>query len=231
MSGGPESGLEALWSSETKQDWYGKGVNYWDGVDATVDGVLGGYESIHTIDIRDSEQFLKAIQEKRRFPWSSCADCGAGIGRITQALLGKKFQRVDLVEPCAKFVAEAKKNLKEDRFQYFNVGMESFAPPPNSYDVVWIQWVIGHFQDDDFVNLLQRLKQALTENGVIIIKDNIAAKEHVFDKQDHSVTRNEAQLRKIFQAAGMSIAAERMQRNFPKELFKVKMFALVPVKQ
>jgi len=38
-------------------------------------------------------------------------DCGAGIGRITQDLLIKLFQRVDLVEPNGDFLNKAKENL------------------------------------------------------------------------------------------------------------------------
>ena len=34
------------------------------------------------------------------------ADCGAGIGRISKCLLAGLFDRIDMVEPCAKFLAK-----------------------------------------------------------------------------------------------------------------------------
>ena len=40
-----------------------------------------------------------------------CADCGAGIGRVTRELLLPLFQRVDLVEQCAQFVETARAQL------------------------------------------------------------------------------------------------------------------------
>ena len=38
-------------------------------------------------------------------------DCGAGIGRITRLLLSRRFQTVDAVEQCAKFVEAARAAL------------------------------------------------------------------------------------------------------------------------
>jgi len=43
---------------------------------------------------------------------------------------------------------------------------------------------------EDFIILLTRCKEALRENGLIIIKDNIrSASGFVVDKEDSSVTR------------------------------------------
>ncbi|MCD7464706.1 hypothetical protein HAX54_053258 [Datura stramonium] len=44
-----------------------KGINYWEGVEATVDGVLGGYGHVNAADIKASEDFLNAILDER-FP-------------------------------------------------------------------------------------------------------------------------------------------------------------------
>ena len=38
-------------------------------------------------------------------------DCGAGIGRISEELLLHHFQQVDLIEPSAHLLAEARKRL------------------------------------------------------------------------------------------------------------------------
>ncbi|KAL6341248.1 hypothetical protein AAG906_032366 [Vitis piasezkii] len=44
-----------------KTDWYHKGVDYWECVDASVDGVLGGYDHVNDVDVKGSEAFLKTL--------------------------------------------------------------------------------------------------------------------------------------------------------------------------
>uniref|UniRef100_A0A0A9YB24 Alpha N-terminal protein methyltransferase 1 n=1 Tax=Lygus hesperus TaxID=30085 RepID=A0A0A9YB24_LYGHE len=81
------------WESRSKEEWYSKGVEYWSGTQATVDGVLGGYGYISDTDIRGSRAFLR---ELRCIKYSGvAADCGAGIGRITEKLLLPMFAAVD----------------------------------------------------------------------------------------------------------------------------------------
>ncbi|KAG5620120.1 hypothetical protein H5410_005338, partial [Solanum commersonii] len=76
---------EEMWREEVgdgdpqkKFQWYSKGINYWQGVEATVDGVLGGYGHVNTPDIKASEDFLNTILAER-FP-------DAGRGRHLVAL-------------------------------------------------------------------------------------------------------------------------------------------------
>uniref|UniRef100_M1ALD8 Alpha N-terminal protein methyltransferase 1 n=1 Tax=Solanum tuberosum TaxID=4113 RepID=M1ALD8_SOLTU len=76
---------EEMWREEVgdgdpqkKFQWYNKGINYWQGVEATVDGVLGGYGHVNTPDIKASEDFLNTILAER-FP-------DAGRGRHLVAL-------------------------------------------------------------------------------------------------------------------------------------------------
>lgn len=46
------------------QGWYGKAVNYWGQIDATVDGVLGGFGHVTGVDLKESQQFLIHLTEK-----------------------------------------------------------------------------------------------------------------------------------------------------------------------
>ena len=52
-------------TTEEKEDgpvWYKAAVDYWDGQEASVNGVLGGYGFVSDVDIRDSKAFvLKAM--------------------------------------------------------------------------------------------------------------------------------------------------------------------------
>jgi hypothetical protein len=135
-----------------KLEWYHKGVSYWESVEASVDGVLGGYGSVNARDVADSNAFilemfnecppgagdLVALGETHTWPtelcseaciylcpcegnffhcvckpcghastWSVfrhhfvsqtgcclCADCGAGVGRVTKNFLLHHFHEV-----------------------------------------------------------------------------------------------------------------------------------------
>jgi len=35
------------------------------------------------------------------------------------------------------------------------VGLEDWVPEEGKYDVIWVQWVVGHLTDDDFVAFFQ----------------------------------------------------------------------------
>lgn len=181
----------ASMSSEVVEDefeFYSKAEKYWKDVPATVDGMLGGYGHISSIDINSSRKFLQRFLRvgntgpgapKAPFlllawswalpctvasPWSSaprgfCSqdgpnrtgttralDCGAGIGRITKWLLLPLFKTVDMVDVTEDFLTKAKSYLGEEGRRvrnYFCCGLQDFSPEPNSYDVIWIQWVIG----------------------------------------------------------------------------------------
>jgi hypothetical protein len=125
------SSSAATASSESKDDedgdedtpsrgtWYSKGAEYWASIEATNNGVLGGFEIVSpignlsslrrpcrvmscvcitvicgNIDIKQSRMFLDGIKAKRG---GIAVDCGAGIGRVTTELLLPYFGTVDLV--------------------------------------------------------------------------------------------------------------------------------------
>jgi len=59
-----------------------------------------------------------------------------------------------------------------------------------SYDLVWIQWVSGHLVDDHLVRCLRRCRKALSECGLIVIKENVCSDGHFHvDLVDSSLTR------------------------------------------
>ena len=77
---------------------------------------------------------------------SYALDCGAGIGRITKRLLLPLFGAVDMVDVTEDFLLKAKSYLGEEGKRvrnFFCCGLQDFSPEPHSYDVIWIQWVIG----------------------------------------------------------------------------------------
>lgn len=112
-----------------------RGVQYWEGVEASVDGVLGGFGHVSRVESLGSRSFLLSIlphlsfcapasSNVSSFQWKKdrvterggkgkartrALDCGAGVGRVTEHSLIPIFDEVHMVEPVAKFLQEAKK--------------------------------------------------------------------------------------------------------------------------
>jgi len=214
-------------NEEKEQKWYNKSVSYWSAVEATDNGVLGGFGNISSIDLTGSHAFLK-LSKVVDFS-GPAADCGAGIGRTTKGLLCPLFPVVDLIEPTPKFVEKAKENLKgvPTMGEFIQLGLEKWTPEPNKYSLIWCQWVLPYLTDVDLIAFLKRCVKGLRPGGVIGVKENISRDGWVADNEDFSITRTEEQYKSIFRAAGLKVAYEKLQLGFPKQLFPVKMFALV----
>ena len=63
-----------------------------------------GFPQVSPVDIRDSAVFLEKVADAERLRARAlvAADCGAGIGRISQNLLLPRCAEVDVVEPMAR---------------------------------------------------------------------------------------------------------------------------------
>ena len=112
------------------------------------------------------------------------------IGRITEGLLLDVAERVDIVEPIAKFT-EALRG-KEGVGEIFNVGLENWSPEDRQerYDLIWNQWCLGHLTDSQLVAYLRKCRMVLNDGGVVVVKENMSTGEvDVFDQVDSSVTR------------------------------------------
>jgi protein N-terminal methyltransferase len=210
-----------------RQQWYTKGADYWASVAATDDGVLGGFGHVSPIDMRDSRAFLLSLPFRQR---GAVIDCGAGIGRISKGLLMPLFDNVDLIEQEPKYVEEARRLLPHAEYpkmrEFIVAGLQDWKPVAGSYDCVWIQWVIGHVPDDDFVALMARCVRALAPGGFICVKENIVKEGFVLDTQDSSISRSDALFRGLFAKSKLRCVAFAEQTDFPSELFPVNMYAL-----
>ncbi|KAL9251399.1 Alpha N-terminal protein methyltransferase 1-like protein [Drosera capensis] len=224
--------------SHKRVSWYRDGVAYWQGVEASVDGVLGGYGHISDADIKGSEAFLKCVLNdvcvdggaKRHLV---ALDCGSGIGRVTKNLLIRYFHEVDLLEPVSHFLEAARQSLADETLperhrasNFYCVPLQEFTPEKRRYDVIWIQWCIGHLTDDDLISFFKRAKAGLKPGGCFVLKENTARNGFVLDNEDRSVTRSDLYFKELFECAGLHLRKMRDQRGFPEELFAVKMYAL-----
>ncbi|KAE9374535.1 hypothetical protein N431DRAFT_405309 [Stipitochalara longipes BDJ] len=207
-------------------------LDYWQSIDADVNGMLGGFPYISKVDLQGSKNFLAklGIGGKTGETVKRAVDCGAGIGRITEGLLLGVAEQVDIVEPIAKF----SENLKE-KFgigEIFNVGLEVWEPQESEeskYDLIWNQWCLGHLTDAQLTTYLAKCQKVLKSDGLIIVKENMCTGgEDVFDELDSSVTRCDQKFRDIFEKAGLRIKKTEIQKGLPKELYPVRIYALIP---
>ncbi|KAL6893970.1 hypothetical protein ACP4OV_008068 [Aristida adscensionis] len=233
-----DAGEEAAGEGKRKE-WYSKAIAYWQGVEASTEGVLGGYGCVNDADVKGSDAFLRPLLAER-FGTAErhlvALDCGSGIGRVTKNLLLRHFNEVDLVEPVSHFLEAARENLTGSMEQgedvhkavnFYCVPLQDFTPEEGRYDVIWVQWCIGQLPDDDFVSFFNRAKVGLKPDGFFVLKENIARNGFVLDKVDNSVTRSDPYFRELFKKCGLYIHSVKDQKDLPKELFAVKMYALV----
>lgn len=118
------------------------------------------------------------------------ANSDDSIGRITTNLLLPVAERVDVLEPVAKFT-EALRGIEGVR-NVFNVGLEHWTAPPDArYDLIWTQWCLNYVNDDQLLQYLERCKAALVpETGLIVVKENLSStNDDMYDEVDSSVTR------------------------------------------
>ncbi|KAK4039795.1 alpha-N-methyltransferase NTM1 [Parachaetomium inaequale] len=213
------------------------GRKYWEGIDATVDGMLGGLPHVTRVDIRGSRNFLAKLgigSKPGQRVAASALEGGAGIGRVTEGLLLDGIaQEVDVIEPIAKFTAalQAKLGVRS----IFNMGLEDWQPSEEGvqYDLIWIQWCVGHLTDTQLVQFLERCKATLNpDGGVIVVKENNATVgQDEFDDVDSSVTRDDGTFRRIFADAGLRLVQAELQKGFQvpgASLLPVRMYALRP---
>ncbi|KAM9326932.1 N-terminal Xaa-Pro-Lys N-methyltransferase 1 [Gastrophryne carolinensis] len=216
---------------EDEDQFYCKAKKYWKNIPPTVDGMLGGYGHISSIDISGSKKFLQRFLRDGQHKTDTmyALDCGAGIGRITKRLLLPIFKNVDMVDVTDEFLSKAKSYLGDDGKRignFYCCGLQDFTPEPNRYDVIWIQWVIGHLTDEHFVNFLKRCKAGLRPNGIIVIKDNMAQEGVIMDDVDSSICRDLDVLRRLIRQAGLAVLAQEKQENFPDEIYHVFSIAM-----
>ena len=198
-----------------KNDWYKQGLKYWEKIDPTVDGMLGGFPEISPSDSKFNSELIEKYQKDKQMPRLRAADVGAGIGRVTKEVLSKYFDHVDIVEPVKRFVDVAKKELQGVcEFDTFVCGAQNWKIQ-DQYDCIWNQWVLMFLKDQDAVDYLKRCKDHLTKKGYIIVKDNVASGNKLAMKDeanwypdDRSVARTYMHYRELFDMAGLRLVEE-----------------------
>lgn len=231
--------LRDFWHRElgdvrARESWYAKSASYWEAQPASIEGVLGGFKSLHEPDLRDSSNFLEALFGLQAPPGRRVAlDCGAGIGRVTSGVLLHFFQEcVDLMEPNERLLDTARKELpRKVALRFFACPLQELRPEPARYDVIWVQWAMQYLPDDELRAFLKRCKMGLRDQGMICIKENIAPPERgwLIDKAEHCLTRTDSQFKALFVSAGYKVVRATLQTDWPDGFLQVMMYALRPV--
>ncbi|KAL2829205.1 alpha-N-methyltransferase NTM1 [Aspergillus cavernicola] len=218
-------------------------IEYWNSVPATSNAMLamlGDYPWYTRIDLRGSKTFLGKVRRlvpgcTRDEKLQTAVDCGAGVGRVTEGFLRQVCNVVDAVEPVEKFTAVMRgSKLKETGVigEIYVMGIEAWVPE-KKYDLVWTQFCVGHVTDVQLVEYFNRCRDALTETGVIVVKENISTDRNgddMYDDEDSSVTRTDEKFRALFKEAKLNVIASELQLGFPKnfKLLPVRFYALRP---
>ena len=223
--------------------------------------MLGGYPHISRADLRGSLTFLNKLRKSssyysttKRLP--RVLDCGAGIGRVTAGFLGKVAETVDVVEPDAGFAGEVGKLRVRGRDsgkgesgkgegeglvldpgctlgEVYTSPLQSWTPS-HSYDLVWVQWCLGHLTNSEVTGFLSRAKGCVRQGGWIVVKENMSTDgegKDVYDEVDSSVTRTDGCFRRLFGEAGLRVVKTEVQRGLPEELYPVRCYALQEAKR
>lgn len=69
--------------------------------------------------------------------------------------------------------------------------------PEKKYDLIWTQWCVGHLMDSQLIDYTVRCRNALTENGLMVVKENLSTHNlghDMYDDEDSSVTRTDAKI-------------------------------------
>ena len=138
--------------------------------------------------------------------------------------------RCDLIESSEKLLSEAPVFIgdkESSRCRYYCQGLQTWMPKEHEYSIIWIQWVLCYLTDEDIVAFLKRCGTALTDHGIIVMKENVCeGNTFVLDKDDASVTRSLSYWLSLIEDAGLRVVRQEVQTNFPEELFPVPMLAL-----
>lgn len=236
----------------TAKMWYNKSEAYWDTQSASVEGMLGGLDALHSRDVSASSKFLSSIPNLSH-RWRAL-DVGAGIGRVSKHLLLPNFDVVDMLEQSTVYVKESFSFLEDAKVdpdsprklgkigRRIVCGMQEFNSAgitgrdgvftgslEDEYDIIWIQWCVIYLTDADFVAFMEQCVKALKQGGAIVLKDNVARSGFLVDKVDSSVMRSDRYMRSLFDQAGVQVVKHAKQTDFPKDIYPVRMYALRPL--
>jgi protein N-terminal methyltransferase len=202
---------------------------YWSGQPATFSGMLAGFVHLHNPDIRWSESVLRRYFAPGAS--ASCADVACGIGRCSVSLLCRYFGRITLVEPVARFLAQAAATVAERGVEVrtCECGAQDWEIDED-FDCFWLQWVLLFLTDVDCVRFLRKCKERLRLGGIIFVKENLALSPDtdcaLWCPDDHSLSRTREQLAELIAAAELVVDFEGEQLDWDQTMLPLYCYVL-----
>lgn len=95
-----------------------------------------------------------------------------------------------MIEPVKKFTDQLR-GVERVR-NIYTMGLQDWMPAEDlKYDLIWIQWCVGHLTDPQLVLYLQRCQTALrSRDSLIVVKENLSTSgDEEWDDTDSSLTR------------------------------------------
>uniref|UniRef100_A0A8C6S4F8 Methyltransferase like 11B n=1 Tax=Neogobius melanostomus TaxID=47308 RepID=A0A8C6S4F8_9GOBI len=186
-----------------EKQFYYRSQKFYEDVEPSEEGMLGGFLEISEVDLEQSRRFLSRFigpgKAGPSVPWIA----GRGSAGVSKGVLFPVFERMEL-----EYLGDDKK-----------------------YDVVWMQWVpVSHLTDRDLCNFLVKCKRSLRPNGVIILKDNMARHGCKLDPVDSSISRHLDVMKTIIYKAELEVVGVERQQGFPEVMMPVWMLALRPAR-
>merc|ERR1712232_1040000 len=197
-------------------------------------GVMDGHPETSEADLRESAKFLDSFcsPSRDKYVFKAALDCGAGIGRVAEGLLLPRCTVVDVLEPDAHLLAAARRRLSKGASphvrHFLQNSLQELPALPDTYDLIWIQWVLLYLTDEDLVAFLIHAKSALRPSGHIVVKENcmLNRSRGKVDLRDASLTRSDARFRELFAEANLTLVTSELQEEWPASLLPVMMYAL-----
>ena len=222
---------------ESEKDWYKIRKKHWEEKEATLESVLGGWEDTNLPDIKCSNELLNGLILTKKLNNNSALDCACGIGRVTQFVLCNFFNEIDLFEKDEKFVNKTKEIFKYNKKvkNIFCCGIENFEFK-RKYDLIWIQWTLENLEDNDLIPFLNKCKNNLNDNGIIVIKENYYYednnnnsehnKKFEYSKEDFSKQRLDIFYINLFINNGFKIIHYFINPNWPENIMPLIVYVL-----
>jgi protein N-terminal methyltransferase len=169
--------------------------------------VTGFDQQFQQTEISISFKLLDFLEQSLHIKLDRVADCGAGIGRVTDHLLSKRFNTVDLYERSEKLLQFAQQTFQGNPRigDFINTDLKE-VDFKHKYDVIWVQMVSGYFDDEELVDFYVKCRDALTPNGVVVFKDFISPGYSLqISYRLAEVFRSRAYNKLIFNEAGFEV--------------------------
>lgn len=87
--------------------------------------------------------------------------------------------------------------------------------------------MLCYLTDEDLQTFLIKCRENLADdNSMIFVKENVHESSFYVDKDDNSVVRSDDLFQEIFEKAGFTVVKHIYQKGFPKELYRISLYAL-----